>query len=1774
MISSTSIASAEYLFPLPQGKHKVTSGYESHKTRLKTNHKSLDFQVAEIPTDVTTPETMARCYSYGAPILASKDGTVIEVDDTVKGKKSNSYGNFVRIKHEDDSIALYGHMIMGTLSKYVSIDDKVTGGQILGLMGDTGTVISGQTPCERDSNVGTHLHFESRNLFNDKGQIITPEPLGGHSNIKENQVLLSSTIPYDPKGAYVKNHLKMKYPYVLKLSEVKSLTPLQAEAGKTQTFSLTGRKFFEEVPLLLSKELCETQNYRYISSAKAEIECAVTTATGKKKGGFSNPKQPEGTLSYEIDVQTGKPSGTPRIDQVARPQFTNAGDWYDMTITGQNLPGTLDVLVEDQAIKWAYATCKNNDGFSFLSSTKIQTRCRMPLNVGPLKQEQDRTFLITIYKTTSSKKNNESPLYTDDFSVNYHVSTGVLTPLKAVYGVPTRFTITGKNVHRLTAFFLEGCADWKAVSRDYDKLVVECPNIVRIEGKTKHLMLVKTQKQTNPDGTKLSDEEDRKNTLISTYIQMSDDPVVRIDSIEPSTVIVGKLTTFTVTGNRLPFTNEKDKQPQIWIADCVGKAGVDHLDIISDTYTPYGFQFTCTPQFSDKELSANVPVEKAMKIKVKTGTPVQAEKTVTFITESYESLQEEKEFFDLYPRKEGPFTINGPAKVTKSEPRRINDQKRHEIVVITGTSLPRTLELVSDDCEQVAVKYASSERYEFVCLIEKVPTFAYEIIDTKTNDVVTKKSHRVIEIYSIDAVQKGLPGIPVDITINGVNLDSNLLVSGNECEKLTLKTKSPSQLTYDCSLVGSASSPPEAIQILITESSATYVFFDGLVIIDREIGPFQKTSQATPTPKPFLTGGYELDMKILSLSCDGKAESSMLMGSCSTSSPFIRSGNGIAAINTGSKSGLVYATFDAGLGKKLDNAFGSANISLNPLSGEGLVAFSGGDASLLLNGDVKGLGFNADKLAGFPLNFDLVDFSGELLLSFPNFDMKRSRSASKVIIGLGDVQSNQLKGLESIQADIEGFLNGQISKANASLDKAKIQIGNDLVKSIKNKQLKKLTKETYIQMLKVLELVPEAVAIYDNFDISAKGRLKSEPFRPKNWPENKNWFAEANIASLDIDLSAKDHKMLIKGQALKELSLFNNDFIKAEDGLLNAGITLDLKTDNGRIDLNPLTIRLPFEIAKIEADAYVRQVFNPAEIGVLGRIKSGIIVKGLELAKAGAAFQLDPNVSYKVGDYETLGLMRIDGNLYMVGLNLKGSSVFTMPGNQLAMDLGGTVDLEFMGLKKQLGDALSRSRIGETITTCINSESGTVTLSLPTWSGWEEVTLQGQLSLEGEAKMNGVRPIPQLLAMSAGAKPNERLGVKVDMTKNWWNPTSYSKFTQKCKDAPGREFFDTMLVNESSEQKNVAQTITPLLASVEDSFLMAQATNMSDMPAPTWDMTGWIIIAVQDLNGNKMVVKDKAGKEVVLGKNPFVVDGMWFFDNPDQYVIFDQAAFNAAGYSISIQQLTEEGTDFVVATYTNTEQTDNSFQLPRLQFNENPIELQSIVANKEISIKDKVFKPASTVTKPITEADRKVESTVTSKAPSVAASEKKQPPPDFPDVPSDHRHYEAIMQLASEGVINGFPDGSFKPDQKVNRAEFVKMVLTAFDYELIEKKTPSFKDSSPSDWHYPYIETARFHEMIKGYTNRFVKPAQSIIKAEGLKIVLSSLSLRAERSNLSGLPFTDVPSSEWFAPYVQTALDAGVDLNLIGNNPNRFEPSHEMTRGEVAELIVQVMKSR
>lgn len=139
----------------------------------------------------------------------------------------------------------------------------------------------------------------------------------------------------------------------------------------------------------------------------------------------------------------------------------------------------------------------------------------------------------------------------------------------------------------------------------------------------------------------------------------------------------------------------------------------------------------------------------------------------------------------------------------------------------------------------------------------------------------------------------------------------------------------------------------------------------------------------------------------------------------------------------------------------------------------------------------------------------------------------------------------------------------------------------------------------------------------------------------------------------------------------------------------------------------------------------------------------------------------------------------------------------------------------------------------------------------------------------------------------------------------------------------------------------------------------------------------------------------------------------------------------------------------------------------------------------------------------------------------------------FADISINNPNYEAIKYLKDNGIVSGYSDGKFKPNKTVNRVEALKMLMMAFSINAGSDVNLTFSDVSSDAWYAETLKAAVSRGIVKGYDDGTFRPGNSVNRAEYLKILFGTSNMKAE--NISTKPYDDVEISAWFAPYAYMA---------------------------------------
>ncbi|MDZ8055992.1 MAG: S-layer homology domain-containing protein [Aulosira sp. ZfuVER01] len=177
----------------------------------------------------------------------------------------------------------------------------------------------------------------------------------------------------------------------------------------------------------------------------------------------------------------------------------------------------------------------------------------------------------------------------------------------------------------------------------------------------------------------------------------------------------------------------------------------------------------------------------------------------------------------------------------------------------------------------------------------------------------------------------------------------------------------------------------------------------------------------------------------------------------------------------------------------------------------------------------------------------------------------------------------------------------------------------------------------------------------------------------------------------------------------------------------------------------------------------------------------------------------------------------------------------------------------------------------------------------------------------------------------------------------------------------------------------------------------------------------------------------------------------------------------------------------------------------------------------------------------------------------------------FDDVSENHWAKDFIAELAALQIIQGFPDGSFRPDEQLTRAQFAAMLSQAFDQVKVRNPI-SFRDVSTSHWAYSAIREAYSKGFLAVSSNQF-NPAQSLSRLEVLLTLARGLNYTFSGSTETILAaYTDAVS---IRSDVRNAIAALTQRGIVVNYPDvqTLNANKVATRAEVTALIYKSLVS-
>lgn len=141
----------------------------------------------------------------------------------------------------------------------------------------------------------------------------------------------------------------------------------------------------------------------------------------------------------------------------------------------------------------------------------------------------------------------------------------------------------------------------------------------------------------------------------------------------------------------------------------------------------------------------------------------------------------------------------------------------------------------------------------------------------------------------------------------------------------------------------------------------------------------------------------------------------------------------------------------------------------------------------------------------------------------------------------------------------------------------------------------------------------------------------------------------------------------------------------------------------------------------------------------------------------------------------------------------------------------------------------------------------------------------------------------------------------------------------------------------------------------------------------------------------------------------------------------------------------------------------------------------------------------------------------------------------FVDINQYSSHYDNILKLYAQGAISGFADKTFRPNQNVTRGQAAKMLATVLKLDLKNVEDPYFKDVPKSNEYYKYVAALQNAGIMSGYANGSFMPNEVITRGQLAKILV--LGFKFEVASNFNHSFQDINSQSSNAYYIQTLVD-------------------------------------
>lgn len=174
---------------------------------------------------------------------------------------------------------------------------------------------------------------------------------------------------------------------------------------------------------------------------------------------------------------------------------------------------------------------------------------------------------------------------------------------------------------------------------------------------------------------------------------------------------------------------------------------------------------------------------------------------------------------------------------------------------------------------------------------------------------------------------------------------------------------------------------------------------------------------------------------------------------------------------------------------------------------------------------------------------------------------------------------------------------------------------------------------------------------------------------------------------------------------------------------------------------------------------------------------------------------------------------------------------------------------------------------------------------------------------------------------------------------------------------------------------------------------------------------------------------------------------------------------------------------------------------------------------------------------------------------------------NFSDIKEDSFYYKGVHHLYELGILKGYTDGTFRPEQRITRAEAALMIAASIPLTESATSPSSFKDIKEGSWYYEAVMKLEKSGIINGKTKDTFEPHLDITRAE-LAIMLTR-AFKLKENQTATNQFSDVEPNSYYSGSVGALIEYGITEGLTKTT---YGPENSVKRGQMATFLYRALE--